>query len=63
MTVKIRRARSGETLTTIEGVRHFQICSTGPRPNTRTLLVYCRYDFDDEQNITLGENDFVCIDE
>ena len=63
MTLKLREASTGEHLTTYENVRHFQICSTGPRPNTRTLLVSRRYDRDDEFVVTLDENTFISVEE
>lgn len=63
MTIKIRQANTGKVLTTYENVRHFHICSTGPRDNTRTMLVSQRYDRDDEFPVTLCEDMFVCVEE
>lgn len=63
MTIKLRNANTGKNTIIYENVRHFQICSTGPRENTRTMLISCRYDRDDEFPVTLAEDMFVCVDE
>ena len=63
MTLKVREASTGKNLTTYENVRHFQVCSTGPRDNTRTMLVSRRYDLDDQFVVTLDENTFICVED
>lgn len=62
MTIKIRNAKTLMSVT-YENVKHFQICSTGPRPNTKTLIMSCRYDRDDEFMLTMDEHEYICIDE
>ena len=63
MTIKLREANTGKTMTTYENVAHIQVCSTGPRPNTRTMLLSHRHDGDDEFIVTLDENTFICLDD
>lgn len=63
MTIKIRQANTGKTLVIYENVKHFQVCSTGPRPNTRTMFIAQRYDMDDNFPVTLDEDMFVCVEE
>lgn len=61
MLISIRKAGTGETLTTFRDVKHFQLCSTGATSNGRTIIMSKRYDNDDVFKYELLEGCFLCI--
>ena len=62
MTVRLH-LNTGKLEAEFKNVKHFQICSTGPTPNSRTLLISHRYDLDDQFDYVLPEGAYLVCKE
>ena len=58
--VRIRHADTGRVIYDFENVKHFQVCSTGKKPNWKTVII-SQLGIEDSIFVDLTDENFVCV--